>query len=293
MALSRTTSSPACNSTTRAISSAPADLGSTAHGTLLTNPNTYVGTPASNAITVNWANAGTQTMNLNLGTPNNTNGLTGYGSADSAQMISQDGNPSGTLQSLSVNSNGNLIGLYSNGKSLPLYQLQIATFSNPAGLTNAGGNLWQSVDQLRSPDPAPAGHRRRRHTGRRFALEGSNVDIATQFTEMITAQRGYQVNARVIQTEDGLLRRADHPQHSGAVRVVADASRGMRPWPASVPLHVGDGAAGAHASPFIQMWPMGRMAAGRVRTPECRLQRWYAGRTWRFTARARSARLVW
>jgi flagellar hook protein FlgE len=181
-----------------------ANLGSTAHGTLLSNNNNYVGTPGSNAVTINWANAGTQTMDMNLGQPNSNNGLTGYGSVDSAQAISQDGSPTGTLQSLSVNSNGNLVGLYSNGKSLPLYQLQVATFSNPGGLTNIGGNLFQASTNsgapiLRQPGTGGAG------SLVDDSLEGSNVDIATQFTEMITAQRGYQVNARVIQTEDGLL----------------------------------------------------------------------------------------
>ncbi len=181
-----------------------ASLGSTAHGTLLSNNNNFVGTPGSNAVTINWANAGTQTIDMNLGQPNSNNGLTGYGSVDSAQAISQDGSPTGTLQSLSVNSNGNLVGLYSNGKSLPLYQLQVATFSNPGGLTNIGSNLYQASTNsgaaiLRQPGTGGAG------TLVDDSLEGSNVDIATQFTEMITAQRGYQVNARVIQTEDGLL----------------------------------------------------------------------------------------
>jgi|GEM_PF-1967858 flagellar hook protein FlgE len=182
----------------------PANLGTTAHGTSVSNPNTYVGTPASNQITVNWANAGTSTIGLNLGSPESNNGLTGYGTADSAQAISQDGSESGTLQSLSVSGNGDIVGLYSNGKSIPIYQLELATFANPAGLSSVGSNLYQTSPNsgtpiLRQPGTGNAG------TVVGGSLEASNVDIATQFTEMITAQRAYQVNARVIQTEDGLL----------------------------------------------------------------------------------------
>jgi flagellar hook protein FlgE len=181
-----------------------ANLGSTMHGTSLSDSSVYVGTPVDNSITVNWATTGTATMKLDLGNANSTTGLTGFGTASTAASINQDGNANGELQTLSVSSNGNIVGLYSNGKSLPLYQLQIATFSNPAGMTNVGTNLWTVSANSGDPivrQPGSAGSA----TVTSGALEGSNVDIASEFTRLITAQRGFQVNARVIQTTDSML----------------------------------------------------------------------------------------
>ena len=96
------------------------------------------------------------------------------------------------------------MGLYTNGKSLSLYEIEIDTFRNPAGLSSLGQNLWQvsanSGDPLaRSAGQGGAG------SVTSGALEGSNVDIASEFTRLITAQRGFQVNSRVIQTTDSIL----------------------------------------------------------------------------------------
>ena len=181
-----------------------ANLGSTVHGTALADSNIYVGTPIDDSIQINWATTGTATMAMNLGQANSTTGLTGFGTASTGAAINQDGNANGELQTLSVQPNGNIVGLYSNGKSLPLYQIQIAVFSNSAGLTNSGGNLWKVSSNSGDPiirEPGTAGS----GTLTPGVLEGSNVDIASEFTRMITAQRGFQVNARVIQTTDSIL----------------------------------------------------------------------------------------
>lgn len=181
-----------------------ANLGSTVHGTALADSNIYVGTPIDDSIQVNWATTGTAIMNMDLGQANSTTGLTGFGTASTGAAINQDGNANGELQTLSVQPNGNIVGLYSNGKSLPLYQIQIAVFSNPAGLTNSGGNLWKVSSNSGDPiirEPGTAGS----GTLTPGVLEGSNVDIASEFTRLITAQRGFQVNARVIQTTDSIL----------------------------------------------------------------------------------------
>lgn len=181
-----------------------ANLGSTVHGSSLADSNIYVGTPIDDSIQVNWATTGTATMNMDFGQANSTTGLTGFGTASTGAAINQDGNANGELQSMSVQPNGNIVGLYSNGKSLPLYQIQIAVFSNPAGLTNSGGNLWKVSSNSGDPiirEPGTAGS----GTLTPGVLEGSNVDIASEFTRLITAQRGFQVNARVIQTTDSIL----------------------------------------------------------------------------------------
>lgn len=181
-----------------------ANLGSTIRGTALNDSNIYVGTPADDTMGVNWSTTGTASIKLDMGNANSTTGLTGFGTASTAASINQDGNANGELQSLSVSQNGNIVGLYSNGKSRPIYQLQVAVFSNPMGLTSAGTNLWQTSANSGDPiirEPGTAGS----GTITAGALEGSNVDIASEFTRMITAQRGFQVNARVIQTTDSML----------------------------------------------------------------------------------------
>ena len=181
-----------------------ANLGLTIRGNSLADSNIYVGTPIDDSIQVNWATTGTATMRMDFGAANSTVGLTGFGTASTASAINQDGNANGELQSLSVQPNGNIVGLYSNGKSLPLYQIQVAVFSNPAGLTNNGGNLWKISSNSGDPiirEPGTAGS----GSLTPGVLEGSNVDIASEFTRLITAQRGFQVNARVIQTTDSIL----------------------------------------------------------------------------------------
>jgi flagellar hook protein FlgE len=181
-----------------------ANLGLTIRGNSLADSNIYVGTPIDDSVQVNWATTGTAIMRMDFGQANSTTGLTGFGTGSTATAINQDGNANGELQSLSVQPNGNIVGLYSNGESLPLFQIQVSVFANPAGLTNSGGNLWKVSSNsgdpiIREPGTAGAG------VLTPGVLEGSNVDIASEFTRLITAQRGFQVNARVIQTTDSIL----------------------------------------------------------------------------------------
>lgn len=178
-------------------------LGTTARGTGL-DANGYRGEPNNNRWEVTWASSGPTEITAYLGETNGTNGLSGFGSASSATAINQDGYANGSLESLSVQANGEIKGLYSNGQSQVVGELQLFTFRNPAGMLSAGGNLWQpssnsGLETPRSPGQGGAGQIT---SG---SLEGSNVDIASEFTRLITAQRGFQVNARVIQTTDQIL----------------------------------------------------------------------------------------
>ena len=179
-------------------------LGSTINGNTLSDPNQYPGTPGDNLIGVRWATTGDASIALKLGNAVTTDGLTGFGTISTATAVDQNGYASGTLDSLSVTNAGQVVGLYTNGKSTSLYEIEIDTFRNPAGLSSIGSNLWQvsanSGDPLaRSAGQGGAGNIT---SG---ALEGSNVDIATEFTRLITAQRGFQVNSKVIQTTDSIL----------------------------------------------------------------------------------------
>ncbi|HAT11405.1 MAG TPA: hypothetical protein DCS97_12625 [Planctomycetes bacterium] len=178
-------------------------LGTTARGSGL-DANGFRGQPDNNRLEVLWNASGPGSLQVDLGDTNGTNGLTGFGSASTAAAVNQDGYANGSLDSMSVDSNGDIKGLYSNGQSQTIASLQVFTFRNPAGMLAAGGNLWtpSSNSGLETPRTPGQGGSGQITSG---SLEGSNVDIASEFTRLITAQRGFQVNARVIQTTDQIL----------------------------------------------------------------------------------------
>jgi flagellar hook protein FlgE len=115
-----------------------------------------------------------------------------------------DGFTSGTLVTFAVGNAGELSGVYSNGQTQVLGQIALANFLNSAGLLRAGQNNFAatSASGAAAIGTAGTGGRGTVTTG---ALEMSNVDLATQFTGMITAERGFQANGRVITTSDEML----------------------------------------------------------------------------------------
>ena len=130
--------------------------------------------------------------------------ITQLASTPSSLSSNTDGASAGTLTSFTVGEGGNITGVYSNGFKQPLGQMALATFSNPSGLMKAGGNLFSSSANSGTPQvglPNTSG----RGTIATGFLEGSNVDLAQQFTNMIMAQRGFQANSRVITTSDEIL----------------------------------------------------------------------------------------
>jgi flagellar hook protein FlgE len=186
------------------------DYGQTVKNTTLSSA-THVGNPSNTRKQFDWINTDNPNdvvapsiIDLSLGSPSGVDGLTGFGSTSTATAVGQDGYEDGRLDNLSVTSDGSIIGLYTNGISRALAQLQLATFTNPAALTSVGANQY-----VASPNSGEAVLRTAGLGGvgsvSSGALEGSNVDIASEFTRLITAQRGFQVNARVIQTTDSVL----------------------------------------------------------------------------------------
>jgi flagellar hook protein FlgE len=118
----------------------------------------------------------------------------------SIKYIDKDGNPPGELRDINVGPDGKLTGRYSNGRTRLLGQIPVAKFQNPAGLEKMGNNLF-AVTTNSGPFDGVG------QTGEMQAgtLEMSNVDLANEFTEMITTQRGFQANSRVISTSDDML----------------------------------------------------------------------------------------
>jgi len=158
-------------------------------------------------VTVNVAGingAAAQTVTVNLGTAGQATGLTQFGGASTAAAVTQDGSGSGTLASVSFDGNGQLIGQFSNGRTIPLAQLAIAGFNNEGGLLRQGNNYFSSSASSGEAIVGPGGSGGR-GTIQGAALEGANVDISTEFARLIVAQRGFQVNARTITAANDTL----------------------------------------------------------------------------------------
>ncbi len=130
--------------------------------------------------------------------------VTSYASNSVKNAQTQDGYPTGMLQGISVDEDGIFTGLYSNGTMLSFAQVALADFASYSGLMKQGSNLFTS--SLSSGQPvilapgqggvgaiAPS------------SLEMSNVDLATEFVELITTQRAFQANSKVITTSDEVL----------------------------------------------------------------------------------------
>lgn len=130
--------------------------------------------------------------------------LTQYNGDSAVSSVTQDGYGTGVLTSLSVNTEGVITGAYSNGEELVMGQVALARFQSNQGLDRIGNNLFRETMDSNSPAiGAPDTGGRGEIAGN--ALEQSNVDLEDQFVDMITSQRSYQANARVIDTANSTL----------------------------------------------------------------------------------------
>ena len=133
---------------------------------------------------------------------------TSYSDSSSATYtVSQDGYATGSLESVTVDENGIIIGNYSNSQSIELYQLGLADFTNESGLTAEGSNLYRATTESGEAIIGTAGSAGF-GTVVSNALESSNVDLASQMTELIIIQAAYQANSKVVTTADDLLQTA-------------------------------------------------------------------------------------
>jgi flagellar hook protein FlgE len=139
-----------------------------------------------------------------VGTNGTSTTLTNFASPSATSSVDQNGSAPGQMQNISINSAGEIIASFGAGQTVAVGQLALATFNNPEGLVKLGANEFGQSQAAGLPNVGIAG------TGGRgsltgSALEQSNVDIATEFTQMILAQRGYQANAKTITVSDQLL----------------------------------------------------------------------------------------
>lgn len=128
-------------------------------------------------------------------------GLTQFGSNFAVNSLAQDGFASGRLSSVDVSDTGVVSARYSNGETLTLAQVALASFANPQGLRQQGDTVWtESFESGSALVSAPgSGSLGLVQSG---ALESSNVDLTGQLVALITAQRNYQANAQVISAAD-------------------------------------------------------------------------------------------
>lgn len=163
-------------------------------------------TPA-NTVDVTFTPAGftdPQTFTLNFGTAGAIDGLSQFSAPSTAVLRQQDGYTMGLLERVSIDQTGLITGAFTNGVTQSLGQIVLADFNNPAGLIRTGNNMYSVSANSGAPVLGYAGEGSQ-STVTSGALEMSNVDLAQEFTSMITAQRGFQANARVITSSDQML----------------------------------------------------------------------------------------
>lgn len=127
--------------------------------------------------------------------------ITQTAQASAPSSTYSDGNSSGSLRDFQVGTDGTITGTFTNGQTAAIAQIALASFTNPQGLNRVGGNNFAATSAAGNPSVGAPG------TGDRGSvagdsLESSNVDIATQFSQLIVSQRFYEANAKVITTFD-------------------------------------------------------------------------------------------
>ena len=144
-----------------------------------------------------------QTIQIRLGTLGDVDGLSEIGTSPEISFLT-DGSSPGELASVQIDADGTLSGIASNGLKFPLAQLAVASFRNPDGLNLSGSGYY--TESLASGTAeigtALSGDRGAIRSGQ---LEGSNVDLALEFTRLLVAQRGFSANARTITVTDEVL----------------------------------------------------------------------------------------
>lgn len=162
-------------------------------GNLLTGAT---GTTTAGAIV--WDNGSDPTQQIDL-----TFNTTQFSSSSVVISQSQDGYAPGEVVQVSVDNSGTVSASYSNGETIDVAMLTLATFANPGGLSKEGGSLYSASSSSGDPSVGTAGPSQGNiYTN---SLELSNVDLAQEFVDLITIQNGYSASSKVITTTDEML----------------------------------------------------------------------------------------
>jgi flagellar hook protein FlgE len=144
----------------------------------------------------------TQDITVTLGNAQHT--FTQFDQVSSMDMPVKDGSAGAELSSVTFGTDGSVAAQYTNGDSKVIAKLALASVTNPEGMLKAADNLFETTLTSGSPTFGLAGTEQY-GTIAPGALEGSNVDLANEFTNLVLAQRGFQANTRVITTSDEML----------------------------------------------------------------------------------------
>ena len=167
------------------------------------------GTPKTitfpDVVITNWTTgANNSTVTMNLGKIGDAEGVTQFAGEFSLSSVDQNGVSFGGFVGVNIDEKGIVTAVFDNGEQLPIYQLPIALFANPNGLDAVSGNAFRQTDTsgdllLQQANSGGSGK------VSSAALESSTVDLAEEFTKMITTQRAYSASARIITTSDEML----------------------------------------------------------------------------------------
>lgn len=150
----------------------------------------------ANNLTINW-----NLYNQSGATPVGT--ITQYDSASSVSSTTQNGYAAGSVSGVALQNGGTVMATYTNGQQVAIGQLAVASITNPSSLSSVGGNNLAITANTATPvvGAANTGGRGQIQAG---ALESSTVDIAAEFANLLTFERGYQADSRIITTSDQL-----------------------------------------------------------------------------------------
>jgi flagellar hook protein FlgE len=185
--------------------------GVLASGTLRFNPDGTLDRAGSSPalfapLAISWTNnAASAPLTLEIGSNGGIDGITQFGSESALISSNVDGGMLGNLSSIEISKGGKVSAIFDDGTTRAVFQLPLATFQNPDGLTRLSGNAYAVSQEsgsmtINPPGALGAG------TISANTLEASTVDLAGEFTNMIRFQRAYSASSKIITTVDDMLR---------------------------------------------------------------------------------------
>jgi flagellar hook protein FlgE len=181
-----------------------------ANGSLTFDTNGALDTDVQNASSWDFNGAtAAQTINFDFGTSitgdggTGLDGTTNFAAPSTTNGITQNGFAAGSVNGVSINETGVIVGVFSNGQRRVLGQVAVAAFRSQDGLSRAGQSLWVRTEESGEALIGSAGTAGRGSISA-GTLEQSNVDVGREFVDLIAYQRGFQASSKVVQTADEL-----------------------------------------------------------------------------------------
>jgi len=173
----------------------------------LANADTSGPATGNISVTIPWAAASglsSQTLSINMGTVGTASGFTQFDAPSTLASSTVDGAPFGSVTGVTIGKDGVVTAQFSNGLSKPVFEIPIATFPNVDGLAEQNGNAFRATTESGTPvlNAATTGSAGAVMSG---DLENSTVDLATEFTNLITTQRAYSASSRIVTTASQML----------------------------------------------------------------------------------------